>query len=415
MAHEYGGVDRVNPLDGGSGAAGSGTAMNSGNVTTTGPNDLLFAGGGALGAMTATGPGYTQRLDTAGNRTMDTIAPSPGTYAATATNGSGAWVLQVAAFKADLGTDTTPPSTPTDLTATAVSNTQVNLSWTASTDDAGVTGYQIERCEGSGCANFTLVTTAAGTTYSDTGRSPATLYRYRVRATDTAGNLSAYSAIAQATTAGVPDTSPPTVPTGLSAQAVSSTQITLSWTASTDNVAVTGYRIYRDGALVDTAVGSPAQDTGLTPGTTYSYSVSAIDAAGNESARTAAVTATTPPPDTTLPAVSLTAPPPGSTVSGTVTISANASDASGIHDVEFLLDGVTINDDTTAPYSYAWDTTTTSNGQHSLTVRAHDNAGNFSNTSGAFVVTVANSSGPPLPVGLEARARQSRTVRKSVR
>ena len=95
-----------------------------------------------------------------------------------------------------------------------------------------------------------------------------------------------------------PDTTPPSVPANLAAQAVSSTQINLSWNASTDNVGVTGYKIYRDGAFLKSSTVTPVQDSGLTPGTTYSYTVSAFDAAGNESAQTAAVTGSTPAPDT---------------------------------------------------------------------------------------------------------------------
>lgn len=89
------------------------------------------------------------------------------------------------------------------------------------------------------------------------------------------------------------DSSAPSVPTGLSATAVSSSQIDLSWNASTDNVAVTGYRIYRDNAFIGSASGLTYSDTGLSASTLYSYAVSAIDAASNESARSSTTTATT--------------------------------------------------------------------------------------------------------------------------
>src|SRR2546428_6968493 len=101
--------------------------------------------------------------------------------------------------------DTTPPTPPSNLTATAASSSQINLAWTASTDDVGVTGYLVERCQGSGCTGFAQVATVAGTTYNDTGLAAATSYSYRVRATDAAGNLSGYSITASATTlAGAP-------------------------------------------------------------------------------------------------------------------------------------------------------------------------------------------------------------------
>ena len=102
------------------------------------------------------------------------------------------------------GPDTTPPTAPTGLNATAVSSTQVNLGWTASTDNVGVTEYRVERCAGSGCTNFVQVGTPTGTSFNDTGRSPSTTYRYQVRAADAAGNLSPYSTIATATTPAAP-------------------------------------------------------------------------------------------------------------------------------------------------------------------------------------------------------------------
>ena len=100
------------------------------------------------------------------------------------------------------GPDTTPPTQPGTLTATAASGSEVDLSWGASTDNVGVTGYQVERCQGAGCSNFTQIatTTGTGTTYKDTSVSASTSYSYRVRATDAAGNLSPYSNTASATT-----------------------------------------------------------------------------------------------------------------------------------------------------------------------------------------------------------------------
>jgi chitodextrinase len=96
--------------------------------------------------------------------------------------------------------DTTSPSMPTSLFATAQSSSQINLSWTASTDNVGVTGYRLERCTGSTCTTFTQIATPTGTSYSDTGLTANTTYRYRVRAVDAAGNLSSYSSIVNGTT-----------------------------------------------------------------------------------------------------------------------------------------------------------------------------------------------------------------------
>src|SRR6185436_18245465 len=136
------------------------------------------------------------------------------------------------------------PTTPAGLTATGGAGV-VNLAWTASTDNVAVTGYAVERCQGTGCTNFVQVGTASGVTFNDTGLAATTSYSYRVRATDAAGNFSGYSNTASAMTTSAPDTTAPSAPSGLAATVAGQTQINLAWTASTDNVGVTEYRIER--------------------------------------------------------------------------------------------------------------------------------------------------------------------------
>lgn len=97
--------------------------------------------------------------------------------------------------------DTQAPTTPTQLAVAPFSSTQLNLSWNPSSDNVGVTAYLLERCQGASCTNFSQVGTPSGPLYSDTGLSPSTPYRYRLRATDAAGNLSGY-ATANGTTQG---------------------------------------------------------------------------------------------------------------------------------------------------------------------------------------------------------------------
>src|SRR5258706_8746597 len=89
------------------------------------------------------------------------------------------------------GGDTTPPTAPTGLAALANGSFGATLSWTASTDNVGVTGYRVERCQGAGCASFVQVTTAAGAGFTDSGLTAATPYRYRARAADAAANVGA--------------------------------------------------------------------------------------------------------------------------------------------------------------------------------------------------------------------------------
>ncbi|SEU13762.1 glycosyl hydrolase family 18 protein [Nonomuraea wenchangensis] len=186
------------------------------------------------------------------------------------------------------GTDTTAPSVPGNLRSTGVTSNSVSLAWNASTDNVAVTGYEVYR-------GSTLVTTVTGTTYTDTGLTASTAYTYTVRARDAAGNRSAASAAVTATTSngGGTDTTPPSVPGNLRSTGVTSSSVSLAWNASTDNVAVTGYEVYRGSTLVTTVTGTTHTDTGLAANTAYTYTVRARDAAGNRSAASAAVTATT--------------------------------------------------------------------------------------------------------------------------
>ena len=208
--HEYAGMDKVSPLDVIKSAKGSGTALSSGAAVTTNANDLIFGAGATAGAISSAGAAFNVRSTVSGNWTMDRNVTTAGSYTATATASNARWVMQLVAFKAEAGTDTTPPST------------------------------------------------------------------------------------------------------------------------------------------------------------------------------------------------ALTAPTSGSTVSGTVTVSATASDDVAVADVDFLLDGVSMGVDTTAPYSVQWNTATTSNGLHSLSARARDTSGNFGVTSGVVSVMVSNSAPPPPPTGMVA-------------
>ena len=186
--------------------------------------------------------------------------------------------------------DTTAPTVPIGLTVSTVgvtSTTQLMLSWTASTDIgwAGVRWYQVYR-------NGVQVGTPAGTNFTDNGLTRATTYNYTVAACDAAINCSAQSTSVSATT--LPsDTIAPTVPVGIAATPASATQVNLRWTASTDNVYATVYQVYRNGVKVGVPAGTIFIDTGLKGATAYSYTVAACDAAGNCSAQSLPVSATT--------------------------------------------------------------------------------------------------------------------------
>ncbi len=171
--------------------------------------------------------------------------------------------------------ETTPPTAPVGLTATSVSGTRIDLAWVAATDNVGVTGYTVYR------NGLQIGTTSGATSYSDTTASPATAYTYTVTASDAAGNVSLPSTSAVATTL---DSVPPTAPAGLTASVVSAGEIDLAWTASSDNVGVTGYDVYRNGSLIgSTAATVTAYADTTVQAATYSYAVRARDAAGNAS------------------------------------------------------------------------------------------------------------------------------------
>ncbi|HSX28375.1 MAG TPA: fibronectin type III domain-containing protein [Candidatus Saccharimonadales bacterium] len=383
QTHEYAGMSKTNPLESTVGTTGSGTAMNSGSLTTATANDLLFAASGSVGSVKSISSAYTGRLTTSGNRTMDRVAAAPGSYNATATNSNGGWTLQLIAFRPDSGVDTTAPTSPTNATANAVSSSQINLSWTASTDNVGVTGYQIERCLGAGCTAFVPLATVTSPSYNDTGLSAATTYSYRLKAVDAAGNASAYTNSFQATTLAPADAQAPSVPTDLASTSATETQVGLSWSPATDNTGVAGYKIYRNGTMVGTSATTTFTDQNLTPNTSYTYAVSAYDAGGNESAQSASLVATTladsatptVPTNVTVQAVS----------SSKVTVSWNAAtDNVSVAGYKVYRDGVQIALTTAPTYQ---DTTVSANTTYSYTVSAYDVAGNESAQSAATAVT----------------------------
>src|SRR5436309_3338206 len=183
---------------------------------------------------------------------------------------------------------------PFSLVATAVSSSQIDLGWRDA--NTGSVSYSIERSL-SPTNGFTAVAAVGRqvAAYQDTGLASGTTYYYRVRALKPGGSTSAYSNIAIAMTLG--DRTAPSVPTGLTASPVGCGQINLAWNGATDTggSGLLGYKLYR-GGLFQKQVLAPAtstSDVGLTAATAYSYALAAIDKAGNESAKSIPVSATT--------------------------------------------------------------------------------------------------------------------------
>ncbi|QRG65230.1 fibronectin type III domain-containing protein [Brevibacillus choshinensis] len=172
------------------------------------------------------------------------------------------------------GTDTLPPSAPV-LTISGVTSTSAVLTWTESTDNVGVVGYLVNQ----GTTNQILLATVSPDvrTYTVTGLQPDTYYYFNVKAIDAAGNTRTSGATLARTLA---DTQAPTAPV-LSSPSKTDTTVTLSWTASTDNVGVTGYDVYVNGVYNSTTANRTIVIPQLLPNTSYSFIVKAKDAAGN--------------------------------------------------------------------------------------------------------------------------------------
>ncbi len=175
----------------------------------------------------------------------------------------------------------TPPSKPAGLAGTPT-KTSVALSWTASTDDVGVAGYDIYQ-------DGVKIDTVTGTSKTVTGLTLNTEYKFKVQAKDTIGQTSVFSD--EITTKTLSDT-PPTTPTGLAGTPTAST-VALTWAASTDDVSVAGYDVYQDGVKIDTVTGTSKTVTGLSQSTAYKFKVQAKDSIGQTSPFSTEITVTT--------------------------------------------------------------------------------------------------------------------------
>ncbi|MBS1577913.1 MAG: fibronectin type III domain-containing protein [Bacteroidetes bacterium] len=291
--------------------------------------------------------------------------------------------------------DTQAPSAPASLSTSVLTQSSVNLSWVASTDNIAVTGYDIYR--NGAKINSSLVTT---TMYSVTGLSAATAYQFYVNAKDAAGNTSANSNTVSVTT---PDTQAPTAPTALLYSNLTFGSLTLNWTASTDNVAVTGYDIYQNNIKVNTQLvtGSTYNVSGLASNTAYAFYVKAYDAAGNNTNSTTLNVTTALPPDTEVPTV-----PSGlnasSLTSNSVVLNWTAStDNIAVTGYDLYQNGVKINTSLITTTSYTV-TSLTVLTDYNFYVQARDAAGNISANSNTINITTPDTQAPTAPSGLNS-------------
>jgi len=227
-----------------------------------------------------------------------------------------------------------------------------------------------------------------------------TTYHCRVRSTAGSSNAASNDQICSTSVAA--DTTPPSVAIiSPAAGATLSGSVNLTAAAS-DNVGVASVQFKVDGGNVGASLASAPYEYSLSttalPNGSHTISAVATDAAGNSTTSTSVtVTVNNTTKDTTPPAVAVTTPTNGAKVSGTVAVSANATDNVSVASVQFQLDGASVGAAVLAsPFTYPWDTTKASNGSHVLSAIAKDDAGN-STTSAAVTVTVSNTSADTTP------------------
>jgi chitodextrinase len=283
--------------------------------------------------------------------------------------------------------DLTPPSSPALVVARPWGEHEIAVGWEASSDDVGVTGYELLR-EGR------VIAASRETSAAEAGLAPWSEHCYRVIALDAAGNRSAPGGPACARTQ---DLTPPATPERVAAQPDSDRSISLRWEAAADNVGVSGYEVLRNGAVVARAEGPAATERNLLPARRYCHSVRALDPAGNRSGPSPEICSVTPD----------LVPP---TVPGRLSVAANgptrfvlaweaSRDDVGVVAYEILA-GETVVATATRPWTTVGGLAPES--EHCLAVRAYDAAGNRSPAAGPFCDRTPDPATPVGPVNLRA-------------
>ena len=271
--------------------------------------------------------------------------------------------------------DSQPPTAPANVVTSARTATSIALSWGPSTDNVGVTEYGSYR-------NGTATGAGPGTTAIFSNLACDTNYTLGVDASDAAGNRSPVTTVMVSTTA-CPDATAPTAPTGLTFSSVTQTGGTLAWSASRDNVAVSGYDVFRDGTATASVGTTTSNQSGLTCGTSYSFVVIARDAAGNASwpAQLNASTSACPtsPSDTTPPANPVLSLGPITATSAELRWQPGVDNV-GIDHYNVWLGSNLVTQTKSLSYTYSGLTCNTS---YSLGLEAVDAAGNKSNLAQA--------------------------------
>ncbi len=288
--------------------------------------------------------------------------------------------------------DDQPPAVPGDVRAEVTGPTSVELDWDPSVDDGPTVAYRVRR---NGRA---IVTVRSGTHLSDTQLAPGTEYSYTVVAVDAAGNKSTASDAAVVSTDPPPDTQPPSEPAPVAATVLGPTSLRITWGDSVDDRGVVKYRVYRDGAEEAIATVTPGEsfrDAGLTPATEYSYTVRAVDAAGNVSEPGGPAGATTSSlQDTAAPSAPTAVVATATSPTSVEVTWQPASDNVGVAGYRVFRNGAPFPAATLEETTFA-DAFLSPGTSYSYVIRAFDAAGNQSPTSTpALATTPATPPGP---------------------
>ncbi len=385
------------------------TAPTNGASITTGPVAISATASDASGVASVEFKvdGVSKGIDTTTPYSVSwsLTGVSNGTHQITATATDNVGNTANSSVNVTVSTpDTVAPTTPTTLAVVRQSNSAV-LSWGGSTDSgSGLAGYYVYR-DGSATALNTNAITNLG--YTDTPSANSS-HTYIVKAKDNSGNFSSAS---NQVSINIDTAGPATTVTSPTASSTVNGTVNMSANV-TDATGINHIEFYRGTTLICTATA-----TGQTSGTfscpwnttviangSYQISAKAYDKVtipGANSTTTTAFTVTVnnvsvPPADTTAPTVSVTSPAGGATITGSTTVTANASDNTGVTTVQFFTDSSTtaFATDSASPYSVTLNTATLTNGTHTIKAKAFDAAGN-NTTSSVVSVTVSNVTGQP--------------------
>jgi chitodextrinase len=367
---------------------GGATATNSTGVT------LTLSASDALGSV-------TQMRFSNSNSSYSTAQAYAPSKAWTLTTGAGTKTVYVqfkdaagnwsSGISATIVLDTSAPI----ISAVSSSNVSMNAAtvmWTTNEPASSQVEYGLTTGYGAMTTLDTTRVTSHGVVVS--GLAANTPYNYRVRSRDAAGNERVGTNNSFTTAAAPPDSTAPSVPDTLLESAASATDVNLTWTPSSDDTGVTGYKIFRNGSQVGTSTAASYHDSRLAPHTSYSYTVSAYDAAGNNSGLSNVANATTLD-DTTPPTVSISSPLEGTIIYGMTDLGVAVADDVAVAGVTYQIDGLDLAPEvTTSPYALNMNTTAFSDGNHVLTAVARDTSGN-SGPSAPVSIRIDNTNPPP--------------------